>query len=431
MGSRRALPFLAGRALLGLLGLSAALAAQVDQPPPPPPPPTKPPTNPPTDPPPPVVEGQVETPAVTAGGDHDQPALVHHCSAQVMTQPTEVPAGSAGKLFVVVALQNHAVIVSGGMLEFEYAERQGPVYLGRWHAWPARAAALYPRYRGQLVYEDTLTLEIPISVDADAEEKPYPIALKLKTELVDGRTTATLLAGEMEVAGLVRVGHSLGSAVLSGVVGSPSKTARAADADGRGVPAAAEAAFALHATSEIALPAGGSSRLRVRLAIPEELSIARDERLGVPRLVLEDAGPGLHLVLGPEPEPATVETVGGAAREIWRREYEREITLRAEEGARPVRREATLRFTYAPCDAQGIRHPPATVAAPLAIDVQAVGPSGMLATPTAPDAARAPADEPLSEDMPSARDGLEFYLLLGGGGSLLVLLVALLAMRRR
>jgi hypothetical protein len=406
-----------------VLVLSAALAAQDDPPPPPPPVTTTTTTEP-------VPVKEVEAPIV-AGSERDQPALAHHCSAQVMTQPAELPAGSAGKLFVVVALQNQAVIVGGAPLELVYEEKQGPMRLGQWRAWPARAATLYPRYKGQFVHEDTLTLELPIAVEASAEDKLYPLALQLKTELADGRTTAALIAGELQVAGMVRVGRALGSAIVSGVTGTSSGESTPTGGSGgvRG-DSVAEAAFTLHATREIAVAAGNSSRLRVRLMMPADFAIARDERLGVPRLALEDAGPGVQLELGAEPTPVE-DRAGGVRREVWRQEYEREITLRVDRGAPVGRREATLRFMYAACDAAGMTHPAASVAVPLAIDVQPGGPTGRVATPVGSETDDLADAAPIDADLPQPREGLEFYLLLGGGGSLLVLLIALLVLRRR
>lgn len=357
--------------------------------------------------------------------------LIHHCSGLVMTHPQPLEPGKSGSLFIVVALQNQAVILGNAALELTYEGKQGVLELGSWKARPARPAKLYPFYSGQLVYEDTLTIEIPVTVDAAAKTDGEQVTLELEAELHDGRTGTSIVKGKLPVAGRVMLGRPIGSARVLDASGANVGSVSSKHHEPAAGQPGADGAFALEASDHITVKTAGSARLLVRLAIPAGSHLAKNDDLRVPRFELEGAGDGVRLEAGPQPPTRTMNVEGGDPIEVYDGDYRCDVTVRADATAATGVRNATLKLFYATGDASGARRAPASVDAPLAIEVVAGGPSGQMAAPIADEDAVIEADEAAGPLPVSGGGDLTSFLLVGGGASLLILLVILLLARRK
>jgi hypothetical protein len=182
------------------------------------------------------------------GGD---PGLVTPASLSnfafphVSTRPRRLGPGEAGTLVIVVTLTNPAVIAGTAPVALEYQARQTALDLGMYAVAPAKLGTLDTKFRGQPVYDNTLTVEIPLTVQQDAQRTEQQVSLMLKTTLTNGTNGQAMGELVLPVAGKVHIGQPVPKPVARDL-------ARAAGPgdNGAGETAAAPAATAASKASE-------------------------------------------------------------------------------------------------------------------------------------------------------------------------------------
>ena len=168
--------------------------------------------------------------------------LRNHMTMLVAVKPRRIPPGGTGRLQVVLAMRNDAVLLPSSHLDLLLPDAMGPLLPGGWRIQDAAAGKLDTAFRGQPVYDNTAVAEVDIQVSQDATYGKHRFSFRVEAEVTDGRTGASrglfmdMVNGEVEVGDplptpVVRTAAAGGDAPVAGAgVRTPDRGASAGQA---------------------------------------------------------------------------------------------------------------------------------------------------------------------------------------------------------
>lgn len=268
-------------------------------------------------------------------------ALASYAYAHVTTRPRRLAPGETGELVIVLALQAPVVVPGDASVTLTYDPQQAPLKLGTYRMLPPKPGTLETKFKGQLVHDNTLTVEVPVGIDPQAEFGEALVALTLKTTLSHGATGVAMGEMVMPINGRIKVGRSVPrpvardnpAAVDDGVARStptpvakvvPSAAPAALSADDESAETT-RAAAPVRATNldgvamdvsfpaKAALPLGGDLTVQVDLHVPDGKWLVRADADAL-ALAVSGADAGVTAELAAWPEPITKEIGAGEMR---------------------------------------------------------------------------------------------------------------------
>jgi len=266
-------------------------------------------------------------------------ALANLVYAHVNTRPRRLAPGESGLLVVVLALHTPAVIPGDAAVSLTYEPRQGPLSLGTFSVLPATPGTLETKFKGQLVHDNTLTVEVPLTIAPDAGFGEASVSLNLATTVANGSTGVGMGALALPIPGKVKIGKSVprpfahddgtGASASAAELRAPTRSVDAPANATEGVsppPEVDGTAAALNATSidgialavtldRPSLRPGESLEAQVEVRVPAGKALVRTD--GALRLEVEGVDAGVTAVVGEWPEP-TIERVGDGEVEVSR-----------------------------------------------------------------------------------------------------------------
>ncbi|MEZ5964381.1 MAG: hypothetical protein R3F56_11090 [Planctomycetota bacterium] len=333
-----------------------------------------------------------------AGGGVAHPAnLAAYAYPHVTTRPRRLAPGENGTLVIVFALQTPAVVVGDASISMTYEVKQGLLQLGTYSVVPATPGTLDTKFKGQLVHDNTLTVEIPVVVAPEAKFGEVPVTLSLKASVANGASGAALGELSMPVQGRVTIGRPVPRPMVRDTgTGIPASTAAATTPvmappdDGAAMdappppsaPAVAATALATNADGvsmdvrldRSSLPLGESATATVTLHVPAGRAIARGEG-SAPVVQVLGADAGVSVEPGAW-TPATSARVGDAEVQVSRGTLSLPVVLRADADAMAGLRQLQFKVTYR--DASEDENTPRVLTLPV---VLSVGNDPTVATP--------------------------------------------------
>jgi hypothetical protein len=327
-------------------------------------------------------------------------ALTNLAFPHVTTRPRRLAPGESGSLLIVLALHSPAVVTGDAPVALTYDTQQGSLQLGSYGVQPAKPGTLETKFKGQLVHDNTMTIEIPLLVDPKAELGEVPIAMHLKTTVSHGGTGVPMGELALPINGRVKVGRTVPrplardattaatSTSITAPGTAPSTLTPAPAESTDSAPAAKGAAPPILATShdgvamDVSLPErtvlkpGSSLTAQVRVLVPagKRLSRADAGSLGL-EVLGADAGVSVTPAGWPEP---VIEEDGEDDVLVSTGELTLPVTITAAPDAAVGLRNLEFRLTYRTVAPGALPSEPQTLVLPA---VLSVGSRSVVASP--------------------------------------------------
>jgi hypothetical protein len=237
--------------------------------------------------------------AVTAAkGALDRVEALEAFDVIVSTRPRRLGPGQSGVLSLTLMLGDEPVILPGAKVELKITAESKRVGLGAFVVAPAPVGVTATVFRGQLVHEDILVLQVPVSIDAAAPHGRYPVKGEVAVEARSGKTGAPLGLLFEAIDGFVVVGKPLPSLrPRPGRVASRGATARRNSSPTPSAPAPTSSATS-SPDRESSEPAERSGRpTKPEGDGPSLTTSAADARAATGPGVDEERAPWLHAVV--------------------------------------------------------------------------------------------------------------------------------------
>lgn len=317
--------------------------------------------------------------------------LANYAFPHVTTRPRRLAPGESGTLVIVLALGVPAVVPGGTAVALEYEPKQGSLTLGSYAVQPPSVGTLDTKYKGQPVYDNTLTIELPVTVGRDAQRGEAPVALNLRTTLYNGSDGQAMGELQLPISGRVSIGKPLPKPFAQ-----PAGGGSTVGDDGTMTPTAApERARDAEPTLDAAPAAGGAARARISgvaddgvafdvvfvdgNALAPGATIQADVTVRVPdgflvsratpeafALEVTGADDGVAATVAPLPRP-THESEANIP--VTRGSFTVPVTFSAAEDAAPGLRNLDFRLTYAVVGSDGVVGPTQTLSVPAVLSV--------------------------------------------------------------
>jgi hypothetical protein len=150
-------------------------------------------------------------PVTDAKGAWDRVEALEAFDVIVSTRPRRLGPGQSGVLSLTLMLGDEPVILPGAKIELKITAESKLVGLGAFAVTPATVGVTATVFRGQLVHEDILVLQVPVSIDANTPHGRHPVKGEVAVEARSGKTGAPLGLLFQAIDGFVVVGKPLPS----------------------------------------------------------------------------------------------------------------------------------------------------------------------------------------------------------------------------